>query len=621
MSLPVLNIFRGSSEPGNAGARETSGGPMPLPHLFRVLRRQYRRIAVVTVLFVAAALAYSLFAPKIFRASASLLIDVRQDDPLRKEQRAADSQVETAFIESQVKLMSSDAVARQVVRSLKLTEDPEFVGDDRWLPMRLLGALTALLSPSDSGTEPDIEKIATERLVNAIKPSRVGRTYLVDVDVLSRDPVKAAAIANAIAKAYTDDQLNARIAAAEKSAEWLKDRAAELRQQSLEADRAVQTFSARADRERVELKSLETTAQTYRALFENYLKQYTTAVQQQSFPISFARVVTPATPPKRKSYPRTTLLLLGALVGGAGIGWLLGFARETFRRTVETEADIRDETGLVPIGTLPEITNGRRPLFGTMRSGKLLEHFRAPASGTRGPVFVGRSNALMQIARLYPHSRFAETIKNIKATVALEGGTKIRTIGIISTQPGEGKTVVAANLAQLLASAGARTILVDCNFRNPTLTEATPPGVPDGPNKPDQGIFIDAASGLAFRPVSAEQRGGSLADILTDPTFRSGMAKLSDRYDYVIVDLPCLESNIEARAVASIVDGSVVVCAAEELLVDRLTASSDRWARAGLSPLLGFVLNKARSRREIDPPRLPPAPVPKPGIVDLNKAA
>lgn len=621
MSLPVLNVFRGSTPTGTTSARETRGGPMSLPHLLRVLRRQYQLVGVVIAVFVTVALTYSLFAPRMFKASASLLIDVRQDDPLRKEQRAADSQVETAFIESQVKLMSSDAVARQVVRSLKLTEDPEFVGDDSLLPMRLLRGLIAFVFGSESGAAPDIEKIATDRLVEAIKASRAGRTYLVDVDVLSRDPAKAAVIANAIAKAYTDDQLSARIAAAEKSAEWLKDRAAELRQQSLEADRAVQNFSTRGDRERVELKSLETTAQTYRALFENYLKQYTTAVQQQSFPISFARVVTPATPPKRKSYPRTTLLLLGALVGGAGIGWLLGFARETFRRTVETEADVRDEAGLVPIGTLPEIANGRRPLFGNMASGKLLDRFRSPGGGARGPVVVGQSNALMQIARLYPHSRFAETIKGIKATVALEDGANIRTIGIVSAQPGEGKTVVAANLAQLLASAGARTILVDCNFRNPTLTEATPSGATDGPNRTEPGISTDALSGLAFRPVSAEQRDGSLADILTEPSFRAGMAKLADRYDYVIVDLPCLESNIDARAVASIVDGSVVVCAADELMVERLTSAVDCWTGAGLSPLLGFVLNKAQSRREIDSTKLAAAPAEKPGIVDMNKAA
>ena len=56
------------------------------------------------------------------------------------------------------------------------------------------------------------------------------------------------------------------------------------------------------------------------------MQKYTEAVQEQSFPISDARVITPATPPFGKSWPKTTLLaLLGLLVGfGGGLG---AFAR------------------------------------------------------------------------------------------------------------------------------------------------------------------------------------------------------------------------------------------------------------------------------------------------------
>lgn len=596
-------------------------GNVPAPsmsYLVRVLRRQYRLVAAVTAFFLAGAIGYSVFAPRIFKASVSLLIDVRQDDPLHKESRTADSQIDTATIESQVHLMTSDAVVRDVVRKLKLADDPEFVQDNSLLPIRLVRQLIAFVFASGgSSSSQDIELSATRSLADSIKARRVGRTYIVDVDVLSRDPVKAATIANGVAKAYTDDQLNARIAAAERSAEWLKERAVELRQQSVDADRAVQTFTAKGDRERAELKSLETTAQAYRALFENYLKQYTTAVQQQSFPISFARVVTPAVAPQRKSYPRTTLLLLGALVAGAGVGGLAGFARESFRRTLNTEEDVREETGLTPIGALPEITNSRRNSLGGERASNLLEHLRPAGASGRSRVFVGQSNALMQIVRLYPHSRFAETIRGIKAAIALEGDADIRTIGVISARPGEGKTIVAANLAQYLASTGSRTILLDCNFRNPTLTEATPAGV----DKADRNLAIDAVSGLAFQPVSAAHRGGSLADILTDKSVRAEMDNFSDRYDYVVVDLPCLESSIDARAVASIVDSCVIVCSTEDLQASRLTGAIDCWTRAGLSPLLGFVLNRVRNGREANPSHIPLPQVKGGETLNYSKAA
>ncbi len=58
------------------------------------------------------------------------------------------------------------------------------------------------------------------------------------------------------------------------------------------------------NRSRVELRSLESSSQTYRALYENFLQKYTQAVQDQSFPISEARVVAPAEPPLRKSCRR-----------------------------------------------------------------------------------------------------------------------------------------------------------------------------------------------------------------------------------------------------------------------------------------------------------------------------
>lgn len=620
----MLKPYRDILPADNAVAPATQVGPVSLPRLLRILRHQYRLVLAVTALFVAGAIVYSLTAPRIFKASASLLIDVRQDDPLRKDQRNSDAQADTAAIESQVQLMTSAAVAAEVVRKMRLTEDPEFVGDDSWLPSRLFRwAADAVFGGAAEGpaTEKELEQATINRLVDSIKVSRVGRTYIVEVTALSRDSVKAADIANAIAKAYTDDQFNARFASAERSAEWLKKRAAELRQQSLDADRAVHTFTSRPDRERVELKSLETTAQTYRTLFENYLNQYTTTVQQQSFPISFARVVTPATPPKRKSYPRVSLLLLGSLVGGLGLGWLAGFARESVHRTLRSEQDIQDATRLQAIGTLPDIACHRRGLLAGKRSGDMLNRPPLPGAGA-GLVLVGRSSALMQIVRLYPRSVFAETIKSIKAAIALEDKATIRIVGITSAQPGEGKTVVAANLGQHLASTGSRTILLDWNFQNPTLTEATPPAAPGGPDRAERTISTDAASGLAFQPVSDARRGGSLADILTAPSFRAELKRLADRYDFIVVDLPCLDTVIEARAVASLVDGCVVVCSAKNLLANELTRSVERWTEAGLAPLIGFVLNRTPVRRGKERlPQVSRPPSAAPEVLTVVKAA
>ena len=68
----------------------------------------------------------------------------------------------------------------------------------------------------------------------------------------------------------------------------------------------------------VALRELESNAQTYRALYDNFLQRYMESVQQQSFPITEARVISAATRPLSKSSPKTMLLLTFATMIGLG---------------------------------------------------------------------------------------------------------------------------------------------------------------------------------------------------------------------------------------------------------------------------------------------------------------
>lgn len=584
MNSPAMPNLRGGVIPLKRNAEPRGrNGLSSARELLGVLWHQRRLILAVVALFVSVAIIYVLTAPRLYNATASLLIDTRQDDPLQK-QRSSDAQTESTAIESQAQLLTSDAVAVSVVRQLGLATDPEFVADDSSLPRRMVRLAVAAVLGSDDRppTEQEIERIAIDRLRNSVTAARVGRTYVMSVSVLSREPAKAARIANAVASAYTEDQLNARLAAADRSATWLRARAAELRQQSLDADRAVQDYTSQSNRERVELRALETTAQTYRTLFETFLQQYATTLQQQSFPINFARVITPAKPPTRKSQPRTSLILLGSLLGGLGLGWLAGYAREGLHPKLRSEREVEEVTGLRSLGILPEIVQGRRGLG-------------------------GRTNPLFEIVGRFPRSRFAKTVKNVKVALDIAAGSHhaVKTVGIVSAHAGEGKSVLAVNLAQHLAKVGARTLLLDWNFERPTLTKVTPLANSAGPLDAaldtlpsDKAFFVDEGSGLTFLPNSAFGRDANMAETVTSPAFRALIERLRDRFDYIVVDLPRLDTIIEARAASTIIDGMVLVCAAGRTQTDTLTRALDRWDAAGLSPILGFVLNRVRVRHE-----------------------
>ncbi len=711
--------------------------------LLAVLRHQRRIVLAVLVLFLAAAGFYVATAPRLYTATASLLIDPRQEDPLQKQRPASDAQIETTTLESQAQILTSDTIARAVVRQLDLTHDPEFMRDDTPLVLRWIRQALALLTEEMARppTPADVEQDAVDRLTHMISAGRSGRSYILTLSIVARDPEKAARIANAVASAYSDDQLSFRLASVDRSAGWLKTRAAELRQQSLDADRAVQAYksangivdtprgvvqeqqlndlntqlalaraqvaekrgrlerastlgeddmpdpsfaesianpvivklrqqylddqrretelrtrygeshpavvtlranmdelrrsvrdemariieSFRSDyrtakasqdelernvarlmeqagqtnRERVELRALETTAQTYRTLFETFLQQYATTLQQQSFPILTTRVITQAQAPKRKSHPRTSLILLGSAVAGLGFGWLIGLARETAFPVLRTEREIEDLTGLTPLGQIPNIAHKRRPFWRNAR------RTRSPDANR----FVGGGSALLQITRMYPHSWFADTIAHVhRALAAAEGRRGARIVGILSAQPGEGKTIVAANLAQHLAKAGARTLLLDLDLHHPTLTETTQAAGEQGLGEAvaseagmRAALVIDGESGLCFIPSGGARRAHHSAEALTSPLLQTFVERMRESFDYVVLDLPTLDSVIDARAVSMLADSFVVVGAADRTQADALLRALDRWETAGLMPIVGFVLNRVKSR---DPRRL-----------------
>ena len=80
-----------------------------------------------------------------------------------------------------------------------------------------------------------------------------------------------------------------------------------------------------------------------------------------------------------------------------------------------------------------------------------------------------------------PLSRFAESIRSIKLGIelsALQSPNKV--IGVTSSLPHEGKSTIAASLAQIIAQAGKSVILIDCDLRNPSLSRALAPNAASG---------------------------------------------------------------------------------------------------------------------------------------------
>ncbi len=473
-----------------------------------------------------------------------------------------------------------------------------------------------------------------------------------------------------------------------------------------------------ADRARVTLTELESNAQSYRTLYDDFLQRYTESVQQQSFPITEARVVTPAARPLKKSHPNTILVLLISASGGMILGLMIGHLRDLTDRVFRTRDQVERLLALDCIATVPKIKaarpksdpspgrdikagkqkGGQRPTatievsepkehlppaanievgerngglwpaanievgepkgdsspaatieageergslppaatieasepkgdsspaatveVGQERAGlppavtiEVGEPKASPATETVGgspdPRTIARLDGLMWQVVDFPLSPYTEAIRSIKLAADLIEARmpkKIRkpkkVLGITSSSPNEGKSTIAASLAQLISHSGKRAILVDCDLRAPRLTRKMAPDAKVGLLEVlsddaalDDVIWTDESKKLSFLPAVATTRIPHTAEILRADEMRILFDRLRKRYDYIIVDLTPLVPIIDVRATEALVDYYVFVIEWGRTKID-LVQRTLKEATGIYNKILGVVLNKVGS--------------------------
>ena len=361
-------------------------------------------------------------------------------------------------------------------------------------------------------------------------------------------------------------------------------------------DRMVET-SAQTNNDLVLLRSLQSSADTYRSLYQNFLQRYTQAVQDQSFPVPEARVITTAVPPQRKSEPRTTIILAFAVVLGGALGFAVAFAREILDQGLRSAAQVVAETGLNCLGVVPRL---RR---------RWLRRRTRPAASRRTRLGLATSTLLSfpgSILRQVidaPRSGFADAIRAVRMRIVYQHlhSRNIKVIGCISSSRGAGASTVAANLAQLLAQTDGRTILVDLDFLHASLSkqligEAGPGCLEVLNENVAQSALIkeDQRTGLAF--LAAGDGHTELSPIAPGQSERMHnlLTELRCKYSYVVVDLPSLSSVSEVHYAAHMLDAIVVVAQWGRPEGAQLT---HKLARIGLdeASVFGVVLNKSKS--------------------------
>lgn len=334
---------------------------------------------------------------------------------------------------------------------------------------------------------------------------------------------------------------------------------AQAQERTLAADLERQKGDALAlNRAGIEYSVLSREAESNKQIYESLLQRAKETGISGELKTSGIRVVDFAEVPREPVRPnkRTDLLLglFGGLIAGVGLAFFL----EYFDRRVKNPEEIQRFLGVPFLGMVPAVA----------------------------------ANGNGDTAR-----RLIEAFGTICTNVIVSSaGEKSKTISVTSSQPGEGKTVVASNLALALANSGKRVLILDADMRRPRQHQVfrtrREPGLSSllaGEAKASEAICKTETPGLWLLPSGPLPPNP--ADLLRSDTFERFLDTLGDQFDWIVIDSPPVLTVTDPAVVAHRSSGVVFVVGSEQ--VDRAMAQrAVEQLTAARANILGAVLNR-----------------------------
>lgn len=278
------------------------------------------------------------------------------------------------------------------------------------------------------------------------------------------------------------------------------------------------------------------------------------------------RVVDAAATPVLPAKPRKPLIIAASAVFGVLCGFGLAFFLSYLNDSVKTVEDVESFLGCRFLGYVAHI----------------------------------ESNSPVErdvLSSMQPTSAVAEMFRSLRATIQLgPDGGRARSIGITSTLSGEGKSLVASNLAIVMAQAGMKVLLVDADLRRPSVHQAF-----EKPNKVGLSSWllgqVDSAEAIVQKTAITSLDLVCSGPIPKNPSELLASARLSrmlewgvQKYDRVIMDCPPVSAVSDPLIVGSRCDGVLIVTRFNKIRREHVRRVVQKLTNAGIR-LIGVCIN------------------------------
>jgi capsular exopolysaccharide synthesis family protein len=264
--------------------------------------------------------------------------------------------------------------------------------------------------------------------------------------------------------------------------------------------------------------------------------------------------------------------MLLALIGGGVMALGSAFFVEYLDKGIKTPDEIAAHLGIPSLGLIPTI-----PAKSIVAGGWPLLNNGVPAN-------------------------FEEAFRTVRTNILFSfADDGPRSFVITSTSPGEGKTLVASNLAIGFAQTGQRILLIDADLRRARVHEIfnrpQEPGLSNllvGDARPTETIGKSIVPGLWVLP--AGRVPPNPVELLGSPRFKAFLKSLSEQFDAVVIDSPPVMAVSDAAVLAHLASAVVFVVQADRVNRDTAYKAVEQLQRSR-AHLVGAILNRVDLQR------------------------
>ena len=216
----------------------------------------------------------------------------------------------------------------------------------------------------------------------------------------------------------------------------------------------------------------------------------------------------------------------------------------------------------------------------------------------------GATKPVNLITLLNPNSPISEQYRTVRTNLqfAVAGDQPLRSMTVVSSGPGEGKSTSAANLAVVFAQAGRKVLLVDADMRKATVhktfglsNEMGLSNLVSGQQAASSVIQATDVNNLSI--ITSGPTPPNPAELLNSRRMNILMEELYQTFDLIIFDLPPVMTVADGLIMASKTDGTVLVIREGVTRKDSVLEAKSRLLQAK-ARILGVIYNGAEQVNE-----------------------